>query len=53
MMNNAFGYNYFGQPTNPQGFPVQSGITFNNVTPAKSTSSTPKEFQPPYGDGGL
>ena len=46
MMNNAFGYNnnYFGQPTNPQGFAVQSGLTFNNVTPAKSTSSTPEEM---------
>lgn len=45
MMNNAFGYNnYFGQPTNPQGFPVQSGLTFNNVAPAKSTSSTPEEM---------
>ena len=46
MMNNAFGYNnYFGQPTNPQGFAVQSGLTFNNVTPAKSTSSTPEEME--------
>lgn len=46
MMNNAFGYNnnYFGQPTNPQGFAVQSGLTFNNVTPAKSSSSTPEEM---------
>ena len=43
MMNNAFGYNYFGQPTN-QGFAVQSGLTFNNVTPAKSSSSTPEEM---------
>jgi len=43
-MNNALNTNYFGQPVNPQGFPVQSGITFNNVTPAKSTSSTPEEM---------
>lgn len=43
-MNNAPNYNYFGQTVNPQGFPVQSGITFNNVTPAKSTSSTPEEM---------
>ena len=45
MMNNALGYNYFGQPTNPQGFAVQSGLTFNNVAPAKSTSSTPEEME--------
>lgn len=45
MMNNAFngGYNYFGQ-ANPQGFAVQSGLAFNNVAPAKSTSSTQEEL---------
>lgn len=48
MMNNAFnGFSnsYFGQQVNPNGFGVQSGLAFNNVAPAKSTSSTQEELQ--------
>ena len=41
MMNNA---PYFGQQQNPQGFAMQSGLAFNNVTPPKSTSSTQDEL---------
>lgn len=53
-MNNTLGFNngYFGQQVNPQGFAVQSGVAFNTVTPAKSTSSTVEELNIVKSSGG-